>query len=113
MILRGKHKPTFSPHSECGDHVIVINAEKVKLTGNKLHDKIYVRHSGYPGGQRFRTPAEMLIKKPFYVVEEAVRGMLPKTKLGYALFRNLHVYAGPEHKHQAQQPKTIDINTIR
>lgn len=113
MILRGKHKPSFSPHAECGDHVVVVNAEKVKLTGNKLNDKIYVRHSGYPGGQRFRTPAELLVKKPFALVEEAVRGMLPKNKLGRALFKNLHVFVGPEHKHQAQQPKTIDINTIR
>jgi large subunit ribosomal protein L13 len=106
-ILRGKHKPSFTPHSDCGDNVIVVNAEKVKLTGKKLDDKVYVWHTGYPGGQRFRTVREQLKHKPIAVVEHAVKGMLPKNKLGAELFRNLHVYTGPTHKHQAQQPKTI------
>jgi large subunit ribosomal protein L13 len=94
-ILRGKHKPEFTPHVDCGDNVIVINAEKVQLTGKKLTDRIYLRHSGYPGGQRTQTP----------------KGMLPKNKLGRQLFRNLHVVVGSEHKHQAQKPKVIDLST--
>ena len=111
-VLRGKHKANFTPHVDCGDNVIVINAEKIRLTGKKLTDKIYVRHTGYPGGQRFATPKELLSRKPFAVVEEAIRGMLPKNRLGAALFRNLHVYAGAEHPHQAQQPKQITLNEI-
>jgi large subunit ribosomal protein L13 len=111
-LLRGKHKVNFTPHVDCGDNVIVINAEKIRLTGKKLTDKVYVRHTGYPGGQRFTTPKELLARKPFAVVEEAVRGMLPKNRLGAALFRNLHVYAGAEHPHQAQQPKQITLNEI-
>ncbi len=109
-ILRGKHKTNFTPHVDCGDNVIVINAEKIRLTGKKLTDKVYVRHTGYPGGQRFATPAELLKRKPFAVVEEAVRGMLPKNRLGADLFRNLHVYVGAEHPHAAQQPKQINFN---
>jgi large subunit ribosomal protein L13 len=112
LILRGKNKPNFTPHVDCGDNVIVVNAEKVRLTGKKLTDKVYVRHTGYPGGQRFTTPKELLKHKPFAVVEEAVRGMLPKNRLGADLFRNLHVYIGPDHPHAAQQPQTITLNQI-
>ena len=104
-IIRGKHKPDFTPHVDCGDNVIVINAEKIKLTGKKMTDKVYVRHTGYPGGQRFQTPRELLAKHPERVVEKAVRGMLPKSRLGRQLFTNLFVYAGTEHPHEAQQPK--------
>ncbi len=102
--LRGKHKTNFTPHADCGDYVVVINADKVVLTGNKWDEKEYIRYTGYPGGQRTRTARELLAKKPFALVEEAVRGMLPKNSLGREVFRNLHVYAGPEHKHAAQQP---------
>ena len=111
-LLRGKHKTNFTPHTDCGDNVIVVNAEKIRLTGKKLTDKVYVRHTGYPGGQRFATPKELLGRKPFAVVEEAIRGMLPKNRLGAELFRNLHVYVGAEHPHQAQQPKQITLNEI-
>ncbi len=110
VILRGKHKPSFTPHVDCGDNVIVINANKVRLTGKKLTEKVYVRHTGYPGGQRFATPKEMLTRKPLFVVEHAVKGMLPKNRLGAELFRNLFVYEGSEHPHEAQQPKTITLN---
>ena len=110
LILRGKHKPSYTPHVDCGDNVIIINAEKVRLTGKKLTDKIYVRHTGYPGGQRFSTPKELLNRKPFAIVEHAVKGMLPKNRLGAQMFRNLHVYIGSEHPHQAQQPKEIKLN---
>jgi len=112
LILRGKNKANFTPHVDCGDNVIVVNAEKIRLTGNKLTEKVYVRHTGYPGGQRFATPKELLKRKPFAVVEHAVKGMLPKNRLGAELFRNLYVYAGPEHPHAAQQPKTITLNEI-
>ncbi len=112
-ILRGKNKPSYTPHVDCGDYVIVINADKVKLTGNKMTDKVYVRHSGYPGGQRFTTPAEYLVKKPTFIVEKAVRGMLPKTRLGEAIFKNLKVYAGAEHPHAAQNPREIKLNEIK
>lgn len=106
-IIRGKHKPSFTPHVDCGDQVIVINAEKVRLTGKKMTDKVYIRHTGYPGGQRFSTPREVLVKNPRGVVEAAVKGMLPKNRLGRELFHNLFVYAGPVHPHTAQQPKEI------
>ena len=106
-IIRGKHKPSFTPHVDCGDQVIVINADKVRLTGKKMTDKVYIRHTGYPGGQRFATPREVLAKNPRGVVEAAVKGMLPKNRLGRALFNNLFVYAGSEHPHAAQQPKEI------
>lgn len=109
IMLRGKHRPNFTPHVDCGDNVIIINAEKVRLTGKKLTDKVYVRHTGYPGGQRFATPKELLSRKPTAVVMEAVRGMLPKNRLGAQMFRNLYVYAGPEHPHEAQQPKIINL----
>jgi len=112
LILRGKNKASFTPHVDCGDNVIVVNAEKVRLTGDKLTEKVYVRHTGYPGGQRFATPKELLKRKPFAVVEHAVKGMLPKNRLGAELFRNLYVYTGPEHPHAAQQPKSITLNEI-
>ena len=113
MVLRGKHKPSFTPHVDCGDNVIVINAEQIKLTGNKMTEKQYVRHSGYPGGQRMQTPEDLLSKKPTAVVEKAVKGMLPKNRLGSEMFRNLHVFAGDSHPHEAQQPKTLDLKSIK
>ena len=113
FMLRGKHKPTYTPHSECGDHVIIVNAEKVKFTGNKMEDKEYIRHTGYPGGQRFITASKVLKKKPLFIVEHAIKGMLPKNRLGRALFRNLHVCEGSEHQYQAQQPKEINLNTVK
>jgi len=113
MFLRGKYKTNFTPHVDCGDNVIIINAEKIKLTGKKLTDKEYVSHSGYPGGQKIRTPRELLIKKPTAIVEKAVKGMLPKNRLGSELFRNLFVYAGAEHPHQAQKPRVINLNSIK
>lgn len=106
-IIRGKHKPSYTPHVDCGDQVIVINADKIRLTGKKMTDKVYIRHTGYPGGQRFATPREVLAKNPRGVVESAVKGMLPKNRLGRSLFNNLFVYAGTEHPHAAQQPKEI------
>ncbi|MEN8249841.1 MAG: 50S ribosomal protein L13 [Bacteroidota bacterium] len=109
MLLRGKKKPGYTPHVDCGDNVIVINAEKVKLTGKKWTDKVYVRHTGYPGGQRFETPNEVKEKAPIKLVERAVRGMLPKNRLGRELFRNLYVYEGTEHPHEAQKPKEVKI----
>jgi large subunit ribosomal protein L13 len=112
-LVRGKHKPYFTPHADCGDHVVVINAEKVVFTGNKLEEKTYIRHTGYPGGQRFTTAKEMLNKHPERVLEKAVKGMLPKNKLGSQLLKNLHVIVGSEHKHSAQQPRTIDLNAIK
>ncbi|MGN8067556.1 50S ribosomal protein L13 [Mucilaginibacter inviolabilis] len=107
MIIRGKTKPDFTPNVDCGDNVIVINADKVKLTGNKLSAKQYVSYTGYPGGQRFISPKELMAKHPTRVIEKAVRGMLPKNRLGKALFGNLYVYAGSEHPHAAQNPTTI------
>ncbi|MFI3286381.1 MAG: 50S ribosomal protein L13 [Rikenellaceae bacterium] len=112
-ILRGKHKPSYTPHVDCGDYVIIINAEKVKLTGKKMTDKVYVRHTGYPGGQRFATPADFLARKPTFVIEKAIKGMLPKTRLGSAMMRNLRVYAGSEHPHAGQSPKEIKLNEIK
>ena len=110
-MLRGKHKPEFTPHVDCGDNVIVINAEKVQLTGNKITDRIHLSHSGYPGGQRALTPREILNRYPERLLEKAVKGMLPKNKLGRKLFRNLYVVVGTEHKHEAQKPKVIDLST--
>jgi large subunit ribosomal protein L13 len=107
MLLRGKRKTNYTPHVDCGDNVIIINSEKVKLTGKKMDDKQYVSHTGYPGGQRFVTPREKMAKKPTWVIEKAVKGMLPKNKLGAELFRNLHVYAGTEHPHEAQKPTAM------
>jgi len=112
-ILRGKTKTYYTPHFDCGDNVIIINADKVRFTGKKLTDKVYVRHTGYPGGQRFRTPREVLQKNPIGILEHAVRGMLPKNRLGDQLYRNLYVYAGSEHPHEGQQPKLININEIK
>lgn len=112
-ILRGKNKPSFTPHADCGDNVIVINAEKVLLTGKKMADKIYIRHTGYPGGQRQQTATELLAKFPERLVEKAVKGMLPKNKLGRKLYTNLHVVIGAEHKFEAQKPKVVDLNTIK
>jgi large subunit ribosomal protein L13 len=109
MVIRGENKPSYTPHVDCGDNVIVINADKVKLTGNKMGDKTYVRYTGYPGGQRFISPKELLAKHPERIVEKAVRGMLPKNRLGRALYKNLHVYAGGEHPHAAQSPKAIKL----
>ncbi len=112
-VLRGKHKPCYTPHVDCGDHVIIINADKVRLTGKKMTDKEYVRHTGYPGGQRFATPRELLRRKPIAIIEHAVKGMLPKTKLGSELYRKLHVYAGTEHKHEAQKPKQVSLTSLK
>ena len=112
-MLRGKHKTNFTPHVDCGDNVIVINAEKIRLTGNKWNAKTYIRHSGYPGGQRSTTARELMDKKPHAMVEKAIKGMLPKNKLGADLFRNLYVFVGSEHDHEAQKPKKINLNTIK
>ena len=112
ILLRGKHKPNFTPHVDCGDNVIVINSEKINLTGNKWNDKSYIRHTGYPGGQRSLTATELFAKDPARVIEKSVKGMLPKNKLGAALFRNLDVVVGATHKHEAQQPKTINLNEV-
>jgi large subunit ribosomal protein L13 len=112
-LLRGKHKPNYTPHMDCGDNVIIINAEKVKLTGKKWDDRVFFYYSGYPGGQKEVSPSTLFAKSPQRLVERTIKGMLPKTKLGRQLFRNLHVYAGSEHKHEAQQPKVLDLNTIK
>ncbi len=106
-VLRGKHKPSYTPHVDCGDHVIVINADKVRLTGAKMEQKTYLRYSGYTGGQKSRTAAELLKKKPFALVENAVKGMLPKNRLGRSMFKKLFVYAGPAHPHAAQKPAPL------
>jgi large subunit ribosomal protein L13 len=113
LMLRGKHKTSFTPHVDCGDNVIVINAEKVTMTGNKMTDKEYIRHTGYPGGQRIVKADELMKKHPVRLIEYAVKGMLPKNRLGSAIFRNLYVYEGNAHKHEAQQPKLIDLKTIK
>lgn len=113
FMLRGKHKTNFTPHADCGDNVIVINADAVTLSGNKMEEKKYIWHTGYPGGQRTRSAKDMLRRKPVDMVEMAVKGMLPKTKLGREVYRNLYVYPGSEHPHEAQQPKAIDINSIK
>ncbi len=112
-LIRGKYKTNYTPHVDCGDNVVIINADKIKLSGNKWNDKTYVRHTGYPGGQRTLTAIELFSKDPIRVVEKAVKGMLPKNKLGSALFRNLFVYSGGEHKQEAQNPKTINLNDIK
>jgi len=108
-ILRGKHKPTYTPHADTGDHVIIINAEKIELTGNKLTDKMYYRHSGHPGGLKERNAEEMLEKSPEKVLEIAIKGMLPKGPLGRKMGKKLHVYKGAEHKNQAQQPEVYEL----
>ncbi|MDP5077688.1 MAG: 50S ribosomal protein L13 [Nonlabens sp.] len=112
-FLRGKYKTDYTPHVDCGDNVIVINADQVALTGNKWADKTYIRHTGYPGGQRSLTAKELLAKDSTRVVEHAIKGMLPKNKLGSAIYRNLKVYAGAEHGHEAQQPVTINLNEVK
>ncbi len=108
-IIRGKHKPGYTPHVDCGDNVIVINADKIRLTGKKWTDRVYLSHTGYPGGQRQTTPLELKRKSSTLLVERAVRGMLPKNRLGRALFKNLYVYEGAEHPHEAQKPKEIKL----
>lgn len=108
-IIRGKNKASYTPHVDCGDNVIVINADKIRLTGKKWNDKQYVRHTGYPGGQRFETPAEAKAKSSILLVERAVKGMLPKNRLGSKLYKNLHVYEGASHPHEAQKPKEVKL----
>ncbi len=112
-ILRGKYKTDFTPHVDCGDNVVIINAEKIELSGNKWQDKTYLRYTGYPGGQRATTAEELLAKNPAAIVEKAVKGMLPKNRLGAELFRNLRVYAGSAHDQEAQKPKSINLNDLK
>jgi len=112
-MIRGKHKVNYTPHVDCGDNIVVINAEKIQLSGSKWDQKEYVRHTGYPGGQRFTGAKLMMAKKPTAMIEIAVKGMLPKNRLGRSLFGNLYVYAGNEHPHQAQQPQQVNLNTIK
>ena len=112
LVLRGKNKPGFTPNVDCGDNVIVVNAEKVALSGKKMTARVYTRYTGYPGGQRFTTPKELLQTRPAELIRRAVKGMLPKTRLGDKILGNLFVYAGPEHPHQAQQPREIKLNEI-
>ncbi|MDR1623688.1 MAG: 50S ribosomal protein L13 [Tannerellaceae bacterium] len=112
-LLRGKYKPNFTPHVDCGDNVIIINADKIVLTGNKWNDRIYLRYTGYPGGQREFTPASLMAKGEDRLFRKVVKGMLPKNRLGAKLLGNLYVYAGTEHKQEAQQPKSIDINLLK
>ncbi|MEK6549865.1 MAG: 50S ribosomal protein L13 [Nitrospirota bacterium] len=109
IVLRGKHKPIFTPHVDTGDHVIVVNAEKIHLTGDKIRQKTYYRHSGYPGGLKSETVKDLLERKPYVIVERAIKGMLPKTKLGKQMGRKLNVYAGPTHPHKAQQPEALAV----
>jgi large subunit ribosomal protein L13 len=109
MILRGKNKPSYTPHVDCGDNVIIINADKINLSGNKLKCKMYYYHSQYPGGLKQKTAKDMLVKKPIYPVEHAIKRMLPKNKLGSKLFRNLFVYAGNGHSHEAQRPIKLEL----
>lgn len=114
-LMRGKYKPSFTPNTDCGDNVIIVNAEKVVFSGKKETDKVYTRYTGYPGGQRFATPAELRARKGGIdkIIRHAVKGMLPKGPLGRSLMDNLYVYEGPEHKQEAQQPKAIDINQYK
>lgn len=112
-LLRGKHKPSFTPHVDCGDNVVIINAEKVALSGNKWSEKTYLRYTGYPGGQRATTAIQLLEKNPASIVERAVKGMLPKNRLGAELFRNLKVYAGSEHGQEAQKPTAVNIKDLK
>ena len=113
LMLRGKHKTSFTPHTDAGDNVIIINAEKVRFTGKKMTDKEYVTHTGFPGGQRFASPKEMLNKTPERILEYAIHGMLPKTKMGNVLRRNVFIYAGTKHPHESQQPKEIKLSQIK
>jgi large subunit ribosomal protein L13 len=112
-MMRGKHKTNFTPHVDCGDNVVVINCEKVILSGDKMTDKEYVRHTGYPGGQRFTTAEAMLKKNPAGLIEHAVKGMLPKNRLGRAIYKNLYVYVGDKHPHEAQKPRKVELETIK
>lgn len=112
-LLRGKYKPDFTPNVDCGDNVIIINADKVQLTGKKWADRVYVRYTGFPGGQREFTPQDLLEKGADRLIRKVIKGMLPKNRLGARLITNLHVFAGAEHNMQAQQPKQIDINTLK
>lgn len=112
-MLRGKNKPSFTPHVDCGDNVIIINAEKINLTGNKWESKSYSRYTGYPGGQRIQSVKTVLAKHPERIIEKSIKGMLPKNKLGAEIFRNLKVYAGPDHKQEAQKPKVINLNEFK
>ncbi len=112
-FLRGKYKTNFTPHADTGDYVVIINADKIRLTGKKWEQKEYIRHTGYPGGQRITTAKQLMEKKPEGMVERAIKGMLPKNKLGADLFRNLYVYAGSQHEQEAQKPKKINLNSIR
>jgi large subunit ribosomal protein L13 len=107
--LRGKHKPEYTPHIDTGDHIVVVNADKIRVTGNKLEDKVYHRHTGYPGGIRSVVLKDLLAQHPERVIEKAVKGMLPKNPLGRSMFKKLHVYAGTDHKHQAQQPQSLEV----
>lgn len=112
-LLRGKYKPSFTPHVDCGDNVIIINADKVRFTGKKWTDRIYLRHTLYPGGQRETTPAQLMAQSPEKLIKKVVKGMLPKNILASHIINNLYVYAGSEHPHTAQSPKLIDLNTIK
>lgn len=112
-LLRGKHKPNFTPHVDCGDNVVIVNAEKIVLSGNKWDSKTYLRYTGYPGGQRETSVKEVLAKHPERIVERAVKGMLPKNRLGADLFRNLKVYVGTEHGQEAQKPTQINLNEMK
>ena len=112
-VLRGKHKPTFTPNVDCGDNVIIINAEKIVMSRNKMNDRIYLRYTGYPGGQIEYTPADLMAKGADRLFRKVVKGMLPKNRLGAKLLNNMYVYEGSEHKHEAQQPKLIDINSYK
>ena len=107
--LRGKHKPEYTPHMDTGDHIVIINADKVRVTGAKTEDKMYYRHTGYPGGIKETNFSDLQAEHPERVIEKAVKGMLPKNPLGRAMFKKLHIYAGPEHKHQAQQPQNLEL----
>lgn len=108
-VLRGKHKPTFTPHTDCGDFVIIINADKIQVTGNKWNDKVYLRHTGYPGGQKSITFGRLIETRPIRVLELAIKGMLPHNRLGRQMYRKLKVYAGPEHPHAAQKPEKLEF----
>lgn len=112
-VIRGKHKPNFTPHADCGDNIIIVNAEKVSFSGTKLVDKTYIRYTGYPGGQRMTTAEEMLKKNPTRLIEKAIKGMLPKNTLGRKLFTNLKVYKGNDHNHDAQKPEVLNLETFK
>lgn len=112
-VLRGKYKPSFTPHADCGDNVIIINADKIVFTGNKMTEKVYTRHTGYPGGQRFTTPIELMRKFPERIIENAIHGMLPKNRLGREIQRNLFVYAGTNHPHGGQQPEVLNLDSLK